>query len=395
MNIHSIKEKLQFRGTIKFMCIMIFLMSIGEGMTAPAIPLFGNKLGASYAQLGFLMTGYAITYTIMSLTSGILSDKIGRKNILLTGLGIAIVAAAGYYYSTTPLMLLIFRVMEGMSRGILWPTSEAIIADNSTIKTRSMAMGTFTTAYGAGATIGTLSGGFVMEYFGLTAVFPIYPLMGVIVFVTSLIGVKENKHNSEHKVAIKLFDNAFWQELKNIWPVYYAGFCYCGFLYSIWGLLSLVADSFNITSKGIGSLFAFFWGTRLIMFITSGYIAKKIGKKKSLLIGISFTILSLSNFLIANNYLLLSTATITAGIGMGISFPAIITLVTDLASKGNKGLGTGLLEFFMGIGMIINTAISSLLGETRGVHSTYLFTFIAHVGALIIYFIFIKNKKID
>ncbi len=387
-------KTLKLQGTIKYMCIMIFLMSIGEGMTAPAIPLFGNKLGASYAQLGFLMTGYAITYTLMSLTSGLISDKIGRKNILLSSLIIAIVASTGYYFSTTPLMLLIFRVMEGMSRGILWPISEAIIADNSSSKDRSMAMGTFTTAYGAGATIGTLSGGFVMDYFGLTAVFPFYPLMGLIVFVTSLIGVKEN-NNCKHESQLKLFDSTFWIELKNIWPICYIGFCYCGFLYSIWGLLSMVASSFKITETGIGIIFAFFWGARLIAFIASGHIVHKFGKKRSLLTGLIFSVISLSNFLIADNYLLLSIASLTGGIGLGITFPIIVTLITDLVANENRGFGTGLLEFFMGIGMIINTAMSGLLGEARGIKSTYLFTFMATIGALVIYFIFIKNKKID
>src|SRR6056297_1307250 len=98
-------KTIDLQGTVKYMCIMILLMSIGEGMTAPAIPLFGNKLGASYAQLGFLMTGYAVAYTIISLSTGLISDKIGRKNILLTSLIISIVASTGYYFSTTPLML--------------------------------------------------------------------------------------------------------------------------------------------------------------------------------------------------------------------------------------------------------------------------------------------------
>jgi len=373
---------------------MIFFMSVGEGLTAPAIPLFGNELGASFSQLGFLMSGYAVTYTLMSLTSGRISDKIGRKNLLLSSLIISIIASTGYYFSISPFMLLIFRVLEGMSRGILWPISEALIADNSTIKTRSMAMGNFTTAYGAGATIGTLSSGYIMEYFGLKAVFPFYPLMGLIVFITSLIGIKEN-NNYAHKSHLKLFDSALWKELKNIWPICYMGFCYCGFLYSILGLLSMVADSFKITARGIGIIFAFFWGARVIAFIASGHIVLRFGKKRSLFIGLVLSTISLINFLIADNYLLISTASLIAGIGLGITFPVIVTLVADLVSSENRGFATGLLEFFMGIGMVINTAMSGLLGEVRGVQSTYLFTLLATLGAIIIYFIFIKNKVID
>ncbi len=389
-----IRNRLNISSNIKYLCFMIFLMSIGEGITAPAIPLFGNKLGASFAQLGFLMSGYAFTYTLMSLTSGRISDKIGRKNILLASLIISIIASTGYYFSTTPFMLLTFRTMEGMSRGILWPISEAIIADNSTRKTRSMAVGNFTTAYGAGATAGTLASGYIMEYLGLKAVFPFYPLIGMIVFITSLTGIREN-NNSSPEAQFKIFDSVLWKELKNIWPVCYIGFCYSGFLYSIWGLLSMVADSFAITARGIGIIFAFFWGARLIAFTASGHVVLKFGKKRSLLTGLVFSMISLSNFLIADNFSLIATASLTAGIGLGIIFPVIITLTTDLVTRENRGFGTGLLEFFMGTGMIVNTTMSGLLGKARGVQSTYLFTFMVTAGAIIIYLIIIKNKKID
>jgi MFS family permease len=52
---------------------------VGEGMTAPAIPLLGSNFGASYSLIGFFMTGYSVAYGIMTILSGRFSDIFGRK----------------------------------------------------------------------------------------------------------------------------------------------------------------------------------------------------------------------------------------------------------------------------------------------------------------------------
>ena len=63
-----------------FLAAMIFLLSIGEGLSGPAIPLFGLSLGGRYWQLGLLMTGYGVAYTTMTMLAGRLSDFTGRSS---------------------------------------------------------------------------------------------------------------------------------------------------------------------------------------------------------------------------------------------------------------------------------------------------------------------------
>ncbi|KUO48986.1 MAG: hypothetical protein APF76_10160 [Desulfitibacter sp. BRH_c19] len=385
------------RRTLFFMGLFIFLISVGEGMTAPAIPLYGDELGASYKQLGFLMTGYSIAYAAMTVFSGRMSDQLGRKRILLVSITLSILASTGYYLASTPIALLAFRTLEGMSRGMLWPVAEAIVADNTTFQGRGKAMGHFSAAYGGGVATGTLAGGYVMEYIGLTQVFPFYPILGIIVFGTILIGVKERKtesHFNNGKLGSGDISSLLF-EIKKIWPICYAGFAYAGFLYSLWGLLSKVADSFGVAHMGIGVIFTFFWLSRLSSFMICGRAIDWFGRKKVFIAGLSLCSLSAGTFLIASEFSIFLFAALMGGVGTGIVFPLCITLVADFTSPAYRGVGMGFLEFIMGIGMISQTAISGILGEIGGVHMTFLFTFFVIVMTIPIVVFFVKEPTAE
>ena len=430
----ELADRKKYRNLL-YMGIFIFLISFGEGITAPAIPIYGDRLGASYVQLGFLMTGYSITYTLMSLAAGRFSDKVGRKPLLLVSILLSITAAAGYYLAAAPLTLLIFRTIEGMSRGILWPVAEAIMADNTSRQERGRAMGRFTGAYGAGATLGNLVGGNVMQFIGVRAVFPVYPVLGVIVLITSLIGITEvtSAESGEsgagfssdglsgesgagssgdglsgersakgevdgkglsgeeaaggelagQELSLETLEKVdLREEFKKIWPICYIGFAYAGFLYSVQGLLSQFANVLEVALLGIGVIYGIFWGMRTVAFLACGELVGIIGRKSALLIGIGFSILSTGTFLFADGFRPLVFAALLGGIGTGLMFPLSLTLIADNTSLGTHGFGMGALEFTMGIGMIIQTALSGILGDFGGVRFTYLFTFIVTVIAV-------------
>jgi MFS family permease len=382
--------------TLLYMSIFIFFISVGEGLTAPAIPLYGDLLGASYSQLGFLMTGYSITYALMTVFSGRISDHLGRKKILLTSIVLAFVASSGYYFSTTPIALLVFRTLEGMSRGMLWPVSEAIVADNTSYEDRGKAMGNFSAAYGGGVAIGTLAGGYIMQYISLIAVFPFYPLLAIIVFVAVFIGVQDTYNNiSTHSSTIENIDKKNLSlVIKKIWPVCFVGFAYAGFLYTLWGLLSKVADVFGVNHFGIGVIFTLFWLSRLSSFILCGRAVVFFGRKKVLMSGILFCFISAGIYIVASGFPFFISAAILGGIGTGLIFPISITLVADLIHSEYRGFGMGFLELIMGIGMISQTAISGILGEFGGVQLTFLSTMIAMLVAVLISLFFIHEPKV-
>jgi len=374
--------------------ILIFLVSVGEGMTAPAIPLLGNNLGASYSLIGFFMTGYSVTYGIMTIISGRLSDILGRKKILLFSVIICFLASLGYCFAATPQALLIFRTLEGMSRGILWVVLEAILADNTEPLNRGKESGRFTTFYGIGAMLGCIFGGILMEYYSLTIVFPLYPFLCVLAFFIAQRGVTEMPQTEEtaHGPAHSEY-RALWREIKIIWPLCYIFFTYAGFLYSISGLLSMVAGYFEVSYLGIGLIFALFWGCRVLSFSSSGMITERIRRKSLLIVGVICLVAAASMFIMGDGFWSIAIAAGFGGIGTGILFPLCISMVADMASPGYSGFGMGFLEFIGSIGMIAQTGISGLMGQYGGVKMTYSFTLFVCLIGIVIAGVFIKEKN--
>lgn len=245
-------------------------------------------------------------------------------------------------------------------------------------------MGRFTAAYCLGAVIGTLIGGFIMENISITAVFPIYPVIGIIVLGTSLYGISDKppKERMHHSLPGSMSMAKVSPEIKKTWPVCLSGFAYAGFLYSIWGLLSKIADLIGAHPQQIGYLFAVFWGMRLVSFLASGENATRLRRKNIHMVGISFIILSTLIFFVATSYAHLLLAAAAGGIGTGIMFTMTITLIADLINPAYIGFGMGFLEFCMGIGMIMQTTLSGVIGEALGVNFTFLLVFFAALAAL-------------
>ncbi|WP_197079304.1 MFS transporter [Desulfosporosinus sp. I2] len=362
---------------------MIFCISVGEGLTAPAIPLLAKSWGAGYLEIGLLMTGYGLAYIVMTITAGHLSDHLGRKIMLSISLGLSLAASIGYYLAGSILVLSFFRIIEGASRGILWPVSEAAIADNSELGNAGQSMGKFAASYGLGVTLGTIIGGAVMLNGGYT-VFVFYPVLGTAAFLIISMGFT-NCHCLEERRISLYADKIKWQRiLKLLWPVGVIGFAYGGFLYSIWALLSALANEFGVQVGGIGILFGFFWGLRTLSFLVCQKLINKWGSKSMLLSGLLLCTVGSGILLLAKSFALFLLATFLSGAGTGLLFPTVLVLVMERTTEENRGFGMGFLELSIAIGIVGQTAVAGFLGHWVGPGWIYFSIFVINVLALFV-----------
>ncbi len=359
---------------------MIFLLSIGEGLTAPAIPLFGLSLGARYWQLGLLMTGYGVAYAIMTMLAGRLSDYTGRKPLLMSSLVLSVIASLGYVLSRTINSLLVFRTVEGAGRGILWPVAEAAVADTVTAGDPGRAMGTFTAAYGFGVCLGALFNIFVTSSAGVRGGFAYYPLLSLIALILVIMGFKPAARGRRPVPAHS--DREGWAVVRPLWPLGVISFAYAGFLYSIWALFSALAHTEGISNAGIGFLFTLFWGFRTVTFLLTPVFRSQLGSKLVLIAGLLLCCGGAGALLMGGTLLLLELAAILSGIGTGIVFPLCLILVSERTKKEDRGLGMGFLELCMGCGTVTQTSMAGFIGQWLGVAWTYLSIFVANVLAI-------------
>src|SRR5918993_5815343 len=153
------------RSPLLVILVTVFIDLVGFGIVIPVLPYYLKNFNASPRALGLLFASYSAMQLIFSPVMGRLSDKYGRRPVLLvsligTGIGFAVLGAA-----TTLWMLFAGRIFSGITGGNI-STAQAYIADVTTTENRAKGMGMFGAAFGLGFIFGPAIGG-VMSRWGI------------------------------------------------------------------------------------------------------------------------------------------------------------------------------------------------------------------------------------
>jgi DHA1 family multidrug resistance protein-like MFS transporter len=147
---------------IVFFTLVVVMM--GFGMIIPILPFYIIEFGAGGSAMGLLMASFAIMQLIFSPIWGGLSDRIGRKPVLMIGvLGFALTQLM-FGFSSAFWMLLASRVLAGILSSATLPTAMAYIGDSTTERDRGGGMGIIGAAMGVGMVLGPGIAGWMATY---------------------------------------------------------------------------------------------------------------------------------------------------------------------------------------------------------------------------------------
>ncbi len=139
----------------------LLVVMLGYGMIQPVMPFLITRLGAGGREMGLLASVYAAMQLVCAPFWGTLSDRVGRKPVLLIGvLGYAITMFI-FGLATRFWMLFVARTFSGVLSSAAMPTAMAYLSDNLPEKERPGAMGKLGAAVGLGVVLGPLLGGFL------------------------------------------------------------------------------------------------------------------------------------------------------------------------------------------------------------------------------------------
>src|SRR5512136_2377508 len=143
--------------------LIVFIDLLGFGLILPLLPFYAKSFGASELTVGLLLASYSLMQFIGAPVLGRLSDRYGRRPILLvsqfgTFIGFMILGFANALW-----MLFLSRIIDGIS-GANISTAQAYIADVSDEKNRAKNFGLIGAAFGLGFIIGPAVGGFLSRF---------------------------------------------------------------------------------------------------------------------------------------------------------------------------------------------------------------------------------------
>ncbi len=138
---------------------VMFLVMVGFGIIIPVLPFYAEELGASPLELGLLMSVYSLMQFLFSPMWGRISDRIGRKPVLLLGISGLALSFFLMAFASHLWMLFAARIIGGFLSAANMPTVMAYVADITTEENRSKGMGIIGASVGLGFIFGPAIGG--------------------------------------------------------------------------------------------------------------------------------------------------------------------------------------------------------------------------------------------
>ncbi|MFI1827773.1 MFS transporter [Streptomyces sp. NPDC020412] len=167
--------------------LAVLLVAVDATVLGLATPFLSEDLKPSGTQLLWIGDVYSFVIAGLLISMGSLGDRIGRKKLLLTGAVAFGAVSVINAYASSPEMMIVARALLGVAGATLMPSTLALIRNIfDDPKERSLAVGIWAAAASAGAAVGPVVGGFLLEHFWWGSVFMInLPVMALLVIVGS------------------------------------------------------------------------------------------------------------------------------------------------------------------------------------------------------------------
>lgn len=347
-------------GTLFF---SIFATVTGVGIVVPLLPVYAHGLGATGLYIGLIFGSFSLSRTFLLPYFGRLSDKKGRKPMIIAGLLAYALVSLAFILAHNVEGLIAIRFLQGIASAMIMPATQAYVGDITPGGREGTTMGLFNMSMFTGLSIGPLIGGVINDSFGLNTSFVCMGFFALAGFLLSCFMLPPTR---SEKVVIRGKEPSSWKWLlydRDLAGLVFFRMAYAACIGVIWSFLPVLADAeFLLSSSSIGvlvTLGVFFSG---LMHVPMGFVADRINRKMMVAAGgfiISYAIFS---FEWAGSYTDLLIANVLFGIGGGIAMPALMALAV---LKGNTtdamGSVMGLMSMSHSLGMLAGSLFAGAM----------------------------------
>lgn len=341
--------------------IIGFVGYAGFSLLFPVMPLYAKSAGASVSQVGLVIAVYSYVAAVTLIPFGMLSDKLGRRTLLIIGLALFAVAPLLYPLATSPEQLILFRAIHGLASATFIPAASALIVDLAPQAQRGEALGWFTASTQLSFVVGPITGGLVLNYYGFDAVFyacSAISLLGLL-FLLCRLGDIPQKPTSEAAES----SSWKWLRQRHIFGGLLAPFFVAVGSGTIVTYVPLYIRDFGISEVGAGLIITTLYASSALLRAPAGKLSDKVGRKPVILSGLALSAIAIAFTSLFHSLSPLMVTAIFFGIGMGVAMPASFALVADLSSPERRGLTMGMTSSFLQAGIAIGATVMGIVAE--------------------------------
>jgi len=323
--------------------LAVVLDLIGFGIVIPLLTFYAEEYGAGPVAVTLLMAVYSLAQFLMAPVWGGLSDRFGRRPIMLFSIGMATVCLAGFAWAESLVLLFVFRTLHGAAAANI-STAQACVADTTTSENRAKGMGLIGAAFGVGFTLGPFIGG-ELSVHGLAAPIWFAAALSALNFVLAVVWLKETRNPDTERPKRSIHPATFVAVIKH--PI--VGACIL-LTFVMTCAFALMESSFTLFAEHVRDLDArsvgrMFGVAGLTMIAVQGGLIGRLVKRfgEGPLIPAGVAILSIGLFILpfAPPVVAMTAVFVFIAIGQGISSPSIHSLISKGASPSEQGFVLG------------------------------------------------------
>jgi len=362
--------------------LLIFSASSQIIIMAPILPYIGEQLNMPERLQGLLITAYAVMVGIFAIIIGPISDKIGRRRILLIGTGAMAVALTLHGFAQTYQQLLVYRALAGVAGGILSGSVVSYVADYFPYEKRGWANGWIMSGAATGQIVGIPLGTIMAEYFGFRIPFIMFGIsMAITYFVIRLKVPQPDVKLFKDSLTITGSLRKYYRIVRV--PAQFASIMAFFMMFVSVGLFivyfpSWMQKSFSVDGTYIASLFLVGGLANVVTGPRAGKLSDKIGRKSLVIISCTITsvIFALTTWIVQEPWLAYPFFMIVMTL-VAIRVTPFQTLLSEQVDDESRGSLMSLTAALGQTGMGIGGFIAGLVYTDFGYATSTVFSGLA------------------
>lgn len=347
--------------------LIVFIDLVGFGIIIPLGPYYATEIGATPTQVGILMAIYSLMQFLFAPFWGKLSDKVGRRPILLMSLLGSSISYLFFAFATEYWMLLTARAFAGFFTANI-STAMAYVADVTEEKDRSKGLGLIGAAFGLGFILGPAIGGLLSEVgmrLGDKPPFGIgFAALGAstICFLNFLFAIRvlkeslteEKKQKIQPRESRILLTKRFLSQRPLGTLIILSFISTFAFAHMESTLALFVKDNWDWGFTKASFAFAY---VGIVSVFTQGFLIRKMmpkyGEPPLMFIGIALTALGMLGISLSTEVWMLGVAVTAMGLGTGLFNPSNLGGISLSTSPQDQGKTFGIAQSFSALGRIL------------------------------------------
>lgn len=342
------------QASLAILFLVVFIDLLGFGMVIPLTPIYARELGASEAATGWLTTGYSLMQFVFAPIWGRLSDRVGRRPVLLVSIAMTALAFLLYGLAASFTVLLVSRLFAGAATANI-AIAQAYVADITPPEGRAKGMGMIGAAFGLGFVFGPAVGGLLAEHSlatpGLAAA-----ALALVNLVAAFVLLPEPASHVAAGRGRGRFE-ALRSELgkpgiRRVLVVYLLvtlGFAAMEATYSF-----LLQQRYGLASRSVAWVFTYI-GV-IVVLVQGGMIGpltRRFGEKRLLVAGALLQGVALAALPFASGIGGLLAASAPLALGSGLASPSIMSILSRLSRAEDQGGTLGIGQSAAAMGRIV------------------------------------------